>query len=247
MTIIADPDARAARAAEKRVLLLRFLRDEIYTTLQVAGMAMGVGERAARATIARLESAGLVRRWPVELADGLPPLVIVGITSRGQAEAFDPATERAIDRAFEPSRRNLAATLRHTLDMQRLRIEAMRAGAVRQWINADRLAAARAGAKKPDAVCLNAHGERIAIEVERSIKAPRRYVAVLEGHLTSIHQRKWSRVIWACPDPATATRVRALVLGISRARVAGIDTRIDPELHHAGLSFCTYSNFIKTL
>lgn len=245
MSIIADPRARAARAVEKRRILLRFLRDEIFTTMATAASAIGVGERAARAMIARLEAAGLVRRWPLVLLAGMPPVSVVGITAQGQIAAFDPERgETLVDRCFEPSRHRLA-NLQHRLDVQRLRIEAARSGAATQWINGDRIKVAP-GAARPDAVCLTPAGTRVAVECERTIKAPRRYAGIVSAHLTAIHQHRWSRVVWACPDDSTAARVRALVWRINSARIAGVETRLDPE-HRAALSFCTYDHFTENL
>jgi hypothetical protein len=139
MPIIKDPRERAARAAEKRHLLLRFLREELYTTPAVAAELLGVNLSAARATIAALDKAGLVKRHHIPLMPTLPPIVIVGITQRGQSMAFDPASERVIERSFEPARVSLIY-LEHTLDTQRLRIQAARIG-VAAWVSGDRLAA----------------------------------------------------------------------------------------------------------
>lgn len=246
MPIIKDPRERAARAAEKRHLLLRFLREELYTTPKVAGMVMGVGERAARQTLAPMEVAGLIKRWPMQLFEGLQTVTIVGITTMGQVHAFDPATEKVIDRAFDPARFSVMF-LQHTLDIQRLRIDAMARGCVKQWVNGDRLAAAKQGEKKPDAVCLTASSVRIAIEAERSIKSPKRYAAIVEGHLTAMHQGKWQRVVWTFPDVNTMKRVQAMVLSVNRVRIAGIDTLIDPAKHQANFRFCLYEAFTESL
>ena len=246
MPIITNHRERFARAAEKRRLLLRFLREELYTTPKVAGLVMSVGERAARQTLAPMEAAGLIKRWPIQLFDGLQTITIVGITTMGQGHAFDPATEKVIDRAFDPARFSVMF-LQHTLDIQRLRIEATASGHVKQWVNGDRLAAIKAGEKKPDAVCLTADAVRIAIEAERSIKSPKRYQAIVEGHLTAMHQGKWQRVVWTFPDANTMERVKAMVFGVTRVRIAGIDTLIDPAKHHANFRFCLYEMFTDSI
>ncbi|CAZ88724.1 MobC family replication-relaxation protein [Thiomonas arsenitoxydans] len=246
MPIITNHAQRFARAAEKRRLLLRFLREELYTTPKVAGLVMGVGERAARQTLAPLEAAGLIKRWPIQLFEGLQSITIVGITTLGQAHAFDPATEKVIDRQFDPARFSVMF-LQHTLDIQRLRIEATASGQVKQWVNGDRLAAVKQGEKKPDAVLLTCDGLRIAIEAERSIKSPKRYAAIVEGHLNAMHQGKWQRVVWTFPEANTMERVQAMVLGVNRVRIAGIDTLIDPAKHHQNFRFCLYNMFTESL
>ena len=246
MPIITDPKARMQRAEAKRTAILRFLRDELYTSPQVIAELLGVDARAARSTVSTLERAGLVKRHPIALGDGLATFWVVGITSRGQSMAFDPATEAPIDRSFEPARFSLV-TLKHTLAVQRARIQAVHSGKVKQWISGDRLAATKAGVKKPDAVCLTITGQRVAVEIERSVKSPKAYRDVLAGHLTAMHQGKWGHVIWSSPDEATRDRVQRLILGVKRVQVAGIDTKIDPAKHHANLTFTVYKTFTESL
>ncbi len=245
MPIIKDPRERMQRAEQKKTLLLRFLREELYTTPQVAAQVMGVAPRAARATVAALEASGFVKRHHIELVPSLPPLVLIGITPSGQSMAFDPATEAPIDRSFEPGRFSLNY-LRHTLETQQLRIQASYAG-ITKWVSGDRMAAVQKGVKKPDAVALDVRGQRVAIEVERSVKGPKSYADVLSGHLTAMHQNKWSRVVWSSPDTKTRDRVKTLILAVKRVRIAGIDTRIDPAKHHQNLAFCTHDVFTTLL
>lgn len=244
--IIADARARMQRAQQKRQALLRFLREECYTTPHVAALVMGCGERAARQTVQAMERAGLVRRHVVQLAHAAPPLVLVGITDHGQAMAFDPdAGERVLDRTFEPGRYALA-TLAHTIDMQRLRVLAERGGAVRRWLPGDMLGAGRAHEKRPDAVLLTRRGVRVALEVERTLKSRKRYAAVLAGHIEAMRQGRWTYALWVSPSDAVSKRVRALVLSSSRVRVSGIDTPLT-DSHRAHLRFCVYDAFLSSL
>ena len=71
MPLIKDHAERTERAAEKRHALLRFLRDELYTTPAVAGEVIGVGERGARQTVLQMEKLGLVRRHVLPVLPGL--------------------------------------------------------------------------------------------------------------------------------------------------------------------------------
>jgi hypothetical protein len=79
------------------------------------------------------------------------------------------------------------------------------------------------------------------------VKSPKAYRDGLAGHLTAMHQGKWNRVIWTSPDAKTRDRVQRLILGIKRLQIAGIDTRIDPSVHHANLAFTTYEMFTDCL
>ena len=173
MAIITNPAERAQRAEAKRVALLRFLRDELYTNQATASLVMGVGERAGRQTVAAMEAAGLVRRQAVAVLPGLPPVNLVSITPHGQAMAFDPASETVSDRTFEPGKYSLVH-LAHRLDTQRLRVEAMQSGRVQKWVPGEALGKAAKNIKRPDALLLTVDKTRIAVEVERSIKNRKR-------------------------------------------------------------------------
>lgn len=245
MPVIQNPTERAARTTQKRQALLRFLRDELYTTPSVAGLVMGVGERAARSTITAMERADLVRRHVVTVVEGLPPVTLVAITSHGQAMAFDPDTETVVDRIYEPGRYSLIH-LSHRLDTQRLRVAALQSGRVQKWLPGEAMGANSKNVKRPDAVLLTTDRVRVAVEIERSIKNKKRYAGILSGHLTAIKQGKWSRAVWASPDTETARRVEAILKSIGRVPVAGVDTLLD-ERHFERLTFTTYSNFVRSL
>lgn len=246
MAIITNAHERAARAHEKRHALLRFLRDELYTTPPVAALVMRCGERAARQTVAALERDGLVRRHSFVFMPGLPPVVLVAVTEHGQGMAFYPDKgEQPVERVFEPGRYSLTY-LHHTTAMQRLRVAAEQSGVIKKWLPGEMLGAGRKHEKRPDAVLLTGGGVRVAIEVERSLKSQKRYAAVLCGHLEAIQQKKWSRALWVSPTDDFAKRVRALVLSTRRARISGIDTMLD-ESHFLPLSFTAYDNFLTTI
>ena len=245
MAIIQNPAERVERAQAKRHALLRFLRDELYTNQAVAGLVMGVGERAARQTVAAMEAAGLVRRQAVNVLPGLPPVTLVAITSHGQAMAFDPERETVSDRVFEPGKYSLVH-LAHRLDTQRLRVEAMQSGRIQKWVPGEALGKSAKNIKRPDALLLTVDKTRVAIEVERTIKNRKRYAGILENHLTAIKQNKWSRVVWTSPDQQTAARLEAILKSIKHVNIAGISTQIS-DAHLSRLTFCTYDDFVNQL
>lgn len=245
MAIMTNPAERVERAQAKRHALLRFLRDELYTNQATAGLVMGVGERAARQTVAAMEAAGLVRRQVVPVLPGLPPVTLVAITPHGQAMAFNPATETVSERIFEPGRYSLLH-LSHRLDTQRLRVNALYTGRVQKWVPGEAMGKAAKNVKRPDALLLTVDKTRIAVEVERSIKNRKRYAGILENHLTAIKQNKWSRVIWTSPDSATSARLEAIFKSIKRVNISGIDTVLN-DAHFKHMIFCTYDEFIHQL
>ena len=205
----------------------------------------GVGERAARQTVAAMENAGLVRRQAVPVVPGLPPVNLVSITSHGQAMAFSPESETVSERVFEPGRYSLVH-LAHRLDTQRLRVEAMQTGRIQKWVPGEALGKAAKNIKRPDAVLATVDKTRIAIEVERTIKNRKRYQGILENHLTAIKQRNWSRVIWTSPDAQTAARLAAIFRSIKHVNISGIDTLLT-DAHWKCLAFTTYDDFANHL
>lgn len=246
MPVIANPQERNARAHEKRRALLRFLREEVYTAPEVAALVMRCQERAARQTIASMEKEGLVKRHDVKLMPRLPPVRIVAITSHGQGMAFDVNKgEEPSDRVFEVGRYNMVY-LSHTLAIQQLRVHAEQSGVVKRWLPGEMLGAGKKGAKRPDAVVLTSSGKRVAVEIERSIKNRKRYLAILQGHLESIAQGKWNKAVWACPSSEVAARVEVLVKSARRTQINGIDTILTDQ-HFKNLSFVVYESFVPYL
>lgn len=242
--LIADPQARAQRAKDKRWNLLRLLRDEIFTNMDTAARVMQVEERAARSTVAAMEEEGLVKRHSVKVLTSLPPITLVGITSLGQANAFDISqAEQPLEKVFQTGKFSLL-NLQHSLDLQNLRLDAVFSGKVKRWLPADRVMPSKKGISRPDAVLLNHHDFRLAIEVERTVKSPKRYTEILAGHLTAIQQNKWDRVVWASPDKETLDRVSAIILSIRYCQLSGVNTKLESK-HHKSLVFCEYANFVN--
>ena len=244
MALIKDHAERQERAAEKRHALLRFLRDELYTTPPVAAEVIGVGERGARQTVLQMEKLGLVRRHVLPVLPGFPPVTLIAITSHGQAMAFDPETEEVKERTFEVGKYSLVY-LAHTLDIQRLRIQTMATGRVTRWVPGESLGATIKNTKRPDALLL-LNNSRVAVEVERTIKNRKRYVGIVASHLTAIKQGKWQKVVWTSPDESTRRRLEVIIKSIKHADIAGISTQLTPE-HFSRLCFTTHEQFVNNL
>jgi hypothetical protein len=143
-------------------------------------------------------------------------------------------------RYFEPGRVSLIY-LQHTTDVQRLRIFAERAGAI-NWVNADRVTLTVRGVKKPDAICTDPFGRRVAIECERTLKGRKSYIDILSAHLTAISFQKWSRVIWVAPTEVAAERLRGVIESVKCVRIDAVNTALDRKKHLSMISFCSYDS-----
>ena len=229
--------ARRARAQQKRQLILRFLREEIWANVANIGELLRVKPIAAIRTLEKLANEDLLRHHLLPTMGG--HLVLYGITPHGQALAAKDG-EEIFEKVFMPSR--VAPTYaRHTLDIQLLRIRAERTGWT-AWVNADRLDKWEAGQMRPDAFATSPQRKRVAIECERTIKSPKRYLDILNGWLQSIRKGEVDRVVWVSPDERIRDRLRQIVTSITHLRIAGQEVLI-PRDRFDNLTFLTYAEW----
>lgn len=239
--LLATPSDRQVRSAQKRSVVLRFLRQEIWSSQEVLGALMNLQSRtSAHKALVRMESDELLRRHTVTGLGG-GRLTLWGITAHGQAMAFDPASEAPIAAYFEP--RNVAEqTVRHGLDMQRLRVSGERGG-WHSWVNGDRLPELLKGGKRPDAIAISPAGKKTALEIERTIKTSKRYQQILASYLIALKSERIDQVIWLTPTDDLAARLRAIIFRIESVTIQKQRFAVDPQKHHARLAFMSYSEW----
>lgn len=226
---------REARASEKKRRVLRFLRQEIWTSSENAGLLLGLRHRQnVHSTLTSLEREGLIRRGSIEVPGRR--VALWGITHHGQGMAADPG-ESIVPKVFEPTKVP-RAFVQHILDVQRLRLEAESEGWT-DWINGDRLERWTAGNKRPDAWAVDPEGGRVAIECERTIKSVKRYAVIVSDWLQAIRRNEVSRVIWVSPSREVSERVRKIVTGFIEVRVAGQLVLVPPD-RYRNFYFCDY-------
>ncbi len=236
------PAQRAERTADKRHTLLRFLRDEVYTTAPIAALLLGLSERQTARTLAGMQRAELLTCKKLPTDSGWSP-VLWGITPHGQGMACEPG-EFPGERTFEPARVPLSV-LKHTLGLQRLRVQAHAAGWT-DWTSGDRLAPFDAEAR-PDAISTDTQCVRWCIEYERTMKRRSRYERILFTRLRAIREGAYARVVWVCDDAHQASLLRGMLLSLREFTIqhAGQKQRvvIDPARHHPLLSFTNITEF----
>jgi hypothetical protein len=235
--LLAVPALRTARREEKRRAVLRFLRQHLWSTQDVLSQVLRVESRqAAHKSLLALEAEGILRRHRVEALAG--SVTLWGITPHGQALAFELDSESPVSAYFEPGRVS-EQTIRHQLDLQRLRLAAEAAGWT-DWTDGDRLGDLGKNAKRPDAIAVDPQGRRSAIECERTIKTTKRYERILVSYLRAARTKAIDRVVWVSPSEDFARRLRIIVTGIRSVTIAGQQVAIDPERHHRLLTFAHY-------
>lgn len=190
-----------ARAEAKQQLVLDFLSSgEVWSTGPILQMLLGLSARRVQALLQRMERDGLLKSVRV---DGFGKLQnACGITPTGLAFSENAAADCP---RFEclPS----PQFMQHHLDTQRARLQAEAAGW--QW-TPGKLLYNKGFQKVPDALATSPTGERVAVEIERTIKTPLRYAQVIPAALKDVKAGQYSRVIYISPQGRADAVFRAL-------------------------------------
>jgi hypothetical protein len=239
-TGLLPPEGRNARVQEKRRKVLRWLRDEIWSTPEVLGKIMGLTARqGVYQTLAKMERDGYLASADITIFKKSTQR-IVGITAHGLACAFDADEPFEKRPTFEPSKVKLS-TLQHETDIQLLRVQAERAG-WKNWTPGARLGASQAGSNRPDAIVVDPQMQVVAVEVERTIKTTKRYESILSQYLQAVAKGQYGRIVWVCPTEDLAARLRRIVLSISAVPINGKRIALEPR-HYALLAFLDYAQW----
>lgn len=238
--LIKNHEQRNARVQEKQLLVLRFLRQHLWSAQDILQQVLLLASRqAAHKALTSMESKGYIRRHKYNALGG--SLTIWGITSQGQAMAFDLDTEHPIAAYFEPNRIS-ENSVRHQLDLQLLRLKA-EANGWHSWADGNRLGSSDKEQKRPDALAKNTVGTLVSIECERTFKSTKRYEQILVNYLKLIKTGEIKEVVWVSPNSDISSRLKSIITGIKSVRIKGQNVSIDPIKHHTHLHFCSYQEW----
>ena len=158
--------------------------------------------------------------------------------------AFDDG-EAPSDRTFEPKRVGLTVVT-HTIQIQLARIRAERAGWI-DWVAGDRMGQWEKDQGRPDAIVTSPLGERVAVEMELTLKTTKRYESILFDRLRQIRAKNFARVVWVAADADRQKRLETILKSISEftREHAGKKqvVRIDQATHHPLLSFTNVASW----
>jgi len=233
-TLIHDAAERARRQQIKQDKVLRWLRINTWSTSAVLMEVVGLGTRQAiHTTLTSMARQGLVRQAEIR-GDFGSSVYIWGITPHGAAIAA-PDGESIQAKTFELSKVN-PATLAHSIDVQRLQLRAEQADWC--WTPAgDEFS--RSAAKYADAIAVRPDGQKVAIEVERTVKTVKRYADILVAHLEARKQGKWDWIYYLSPNSTISNRVERAFSEINRAKWRGEGIKIT-DRHREPFKFFTY-------
>lgn len=238
--LILDATNRKKRKTEKQTLVLRFLRQHLWSTQSILQVILKLQSRqSTHKSLCQMEQAGLVKSHIFSALGG--KITLWGITAHGQVLAFIPEQEEPYSAYFEPSRIS-EQMMRHQLDLQMIRIKAEALGWT-NWLDGDRLGHLENDAKRPDAIVLNESGLKVAIECERTFKTTKRYEQILLSYLKLLKTDVIKEVVWISPSEDFSKRLKVLITSIKKLKVAGQFIQIDPNKHHVNLYFCSYENW----
>jgi len=235
-TLINDPRIRGVRIEKKRQAVQAWLAVHTWSTAEVLGEVMGITSRqAVHQTLAAMIRDGLMRRAEVQTSYGRAVLVF-GFTPHGAAMAVSPGVSPA--KSLEPSKINVNS-IEHELDVQRLHLLAQRAG-WKVW-HLGGAEFSRSEAKYADAIGVRQDGQKVAIEVERTVKTIKRYGEILVAHLAARKEGKWEWIYYLSPSAAVRDRVWGMFAVIHRATWRGQVIEIT-DAHRAPFKFFAYSD-----
>ncbi|MET0014365.1 MAG: MobC family replication-relaxation protein [Sedimenticola sp.] len=232
-----SPTKRRYAIIRKRRIILRTLRDEIWTTIEIIALWIDRSHETTRTTLKQMQRDGLVKCCAINTGYGRK-IVVWGLTRHGYAMSFNEDEEMVDGRIMEPSKIR-PTTLNHRLDIQKMRIRMQRIG-YRDW-QADYAFknTKQLGDKWPDALATNSEGKRVAFEIERTIKSVKRYREIMIAHLVAMKNGVYDKVIYLSPDPKITRRVEKIFHSIETVIFKGQQVSITSE-HLSFFKFDTY-------
>jgi hypothetical protein len=197
MSQLLSPVKRNARIQEKRNLILKFLRNETYTHIDVIKQLLNVNTvQAAHQTLNKMVRDDLLKKAQIKITYGRP-ITLFGITNNGLAHSFD--LDEAFEQrpTFQPSKVK-PTMLNHKISVQQVIVKSTLLG-YSNVKNADLLNFRKSGFKVPDLIA-KFRGKTVGIEVELTIKSFKRYTEIILSHLLSIKAQRWDEIHYLVPS-----------------------------------------------
>ncbi len=221
-----------ARAAAKRKLALDFLANgEIYFNAEIATILISTSRSSALRTLASMVNDGELKTEE-HFVKGRK-VVIYGITSHGLALA-----DKFDQNPFELGKNS--SYLQHHFETQLARLKAEDEGWT-CWTPGKTLH--EKGLKKiPDAIATNSSGVRVALEIERHIKTPKRYQEIIGAHLLGCSNKLWDEVHYLTPAGLSG-RLHKLFLSIKKVNVPTLGELVMEPSHYNRFKFHDLQNW----
>ncbi|MEG1567674.1 MAG: MobC family replication-relaxation protein [Anaerovoracaceae bacterium] len=189
--------------AEKQIKILSFLLDERFSTSAVLALLLNMTPNGVQRTLRRMEKAELIKTHTIDFELSAWNLKIWGLTPTGALLAIDLDED---PKFFEVGRIK-PITIAHSLALQRVKVVALSFG-WEQWESSSRMLKKANESRSewiqvPDAVARSPKGRKVAIELERTAKTPKRYVEILANYAEMISMGVIDEVIYVSPEQLT--------------------------------------------
>ncbi|SME95128.1 MobC family replication-relaxation protein [Pseudobacteriovorax antillogorgiicola] len=203
------------RAREKQQQILSFLLSERWTHPDILAYHLGLKSKySVVKTLCQLKQMGAVKEVKIDIPYG-GSIDIWGITNHGIGISRSEFQENV--RALEPSKLSLVSMFHH-LDLQKARVLLTKHQKC-DWVRISDMPTK--SKKQPDAIMVTEGGQRIAIEMERTLKSRKRYSEILVSHLIARKQGLWDEILYIAPDQNLAHRLKRYFLNIGSATHQG--------------------------
>lgn len=219
------------------MMLLEFLKDETYTNAENIMRLLGVkSHKSLYPLVNKMQAMNLLVK--AEFKDYMRSYSLWGITRDGIAQVLKEE-DINVPVWFQPSRLS-AWGMAHHLEKQKARIILERKGC-QFWENCDRGEFSAEYQKlkhRPDGIITFPSGAKVAIEVERKIKTPKRYSSIMAVHLVQRSKQTWHYIYYILPDELTKKRIEKIFNDIKEISVQSSRVQIT-EQHRSIFRFLT--------
>jgi hypothetical protein len=233
MNQLLNPAERQERIVEKRTLILRLLRDETYTHIDIIRLLINVNTtQAAHQTLNKMVRDNLLKKAKIDISYGRP-ITLFGITNNGLAHAFTLDEKFEVRASFQPSKVK-PTMLKHKLAVQQIIVKSTHFG-YSNVENTDLLNLRKSGCKVPDLIA-EQNGKKISIEVELSIKSIKRYSDIIIAHLLSMKAGHWHEVHYLLPSNDLKARLERIFRSIETVQYKNQSIKLT-EKHFSKFKF----------
>jgi DNA-binding Lrp family transcriptional regulator len=202
--LISSKAERDRIKAEKQSKVLSFLLEERFSTAAVLALLLKMTPNGVHRTLLKMEKEGLIKPHTVDFELSAWNLKIWGLMPKGALLAADMNE----DLNFFEVGRTKPITIAHSLALQRVKVIAL----INRWVEWESSSKMLKKANEnrstwiqvPDAVARSPKGRKVAIELERTVKTPKRYVEILANYAEMMSMRIIDEVIYVCPAQLTA-------------------------------------------
>ncbi len=232
-------EARAVNK-EKINMILSFMLDETYTTIEILKMLLKLRKtESIKKIMYNLKTNNII--WEKNIAiSSLKKLTVYGLTLHGRI--MISSEENIIQSA---SIRRVSRNVRqykHTLMLQKIRIRAQHAG----WKNWEKSGYSTGiGNKdaKVDGICKSPDGKIYAIEYERTLKSIERYRSIINSRLQAIKRNGYHYIVWISDNTSVHLRLKKILFSIDYVIIHGTVVHLEKDKHYSKMMCINYADW----